>query len=99
MFENIVVRNGKTVTIKLLITISDLQFKQILIQKDHNIHTYSLFCVVVLAEENLRKPLLLVTYRNQVFLYFHFKLANKKVPKNKNSAHFPLIDIKYRNEI
>ena len=67
------------------------QFKQILIKKDHNIHPYSLFCIVVLAEENLRKPLLLVTYRNQVFLYFHFKLANKKVPKNKNSAHFPLI--------
>ena len=50
----------------------DLQLKQITISEDHNIHTYSLFCLVVLAVENSRKPLLLVTYRNQVFLYFHF---------------------------
>ena len=28
--------------------------------------------VVVLPMENSRKPLLLVTHRNQVFLYFHF---------------------------
>ena len=42
---------------------------------------YYLFCLVVLAEENSRKPLLLVTYRNQVYLYFHFYLKNKKVSK------------------
>ena len=59
------------VTINFIITISDLQFKQITIQEDHNIHRYSLFCLVVLAEENSRKPLLLITYRNEVFLYFH----------------------------
>ena len=51
---------------------SDRQLKQIIIQEDHNIHAYSFFCLVVLAVENLRKPLLLVTYRNQIFLYFHF---------------------------
>ena len=45
------------VTIMFLITISDLQLKQITIQEDHNIGTCSLFCLVVLAVENSRKPL------------------------------------------
>ena len=58
------------------------------IQADHNIQMHYLFCLVVLAEENSRKPLLLVTYRNQVFLYFHFYLKNKKVSK---IPHFSLI--------
>ena len=44
-------------TVKFLITISDLQLKQITIQKDVNIHTYFLLVVVV-------------TYGNQVFLHF-----------------------------
>ena len=66
------------VTIKFLITILDLQFKQITIQEDHNIQTYSLFCLVILAEENSRKPLLLVTNRNQIFLYFHFLMKEQK---------------------
>ena len=35
-------------------------------------HAYSLIFLVFLAVENSRKPLLLVTHRNQVFLYFHF---------------------------
>ena len=60
------------VTIKFLITILDLQFKQIKTQEGHKIHAYSLFCLDILAEENSRKPLLLVRYRNQVFMYFHF---------------------------
>ena len=60
--------------------ISDVQFKQITIQEDRNIHTYSAFC---LAEENSREPLLLVTYRHQVFLYIHFKLKNKKLSKKQ----------------
>ena len=64
--------------IKFLIIILDIQFKQIIIQEDHNIYTYSSFCLVVLAMENLRKPLLLLTYRNQVFLYLHFYLKSKK---------------------
>ena len=73
VFESKVVRNGKKHKHNMiLITILDLHLKQIKIQKDHNIHTYSLFCLVVFAAENSRKPLLLVTYRNQVFLYFHF---------------------------
>ena len=46
-------KENNKVPIKFLITISDLQFKQIKIQEDHNIHTYSLFDLVVLAEENL----------------------------------------------
>ena len=36
-------KRKETVTIKFLITIADLQFKQIAIQEDHNILTYSLF--------------------------------------------------------
>ena len=55
-----------------------LQLKRIAIHEDHNIHMNSIFCVVVLAVENLKKPILLVTYRNQVFLYFHFELKNKR---------------------
>ena len=34
---------------------------------------------------------LLETYRNQIFLYFHFELKNNKVSKDKNFAHFSLI--------
>ena len=41
---------------------SYLQLKQITIQEDYNIHMYSLFCLVVLAVENLKKPLLLVKH-------------------------------------
>ena len=79
-----------------LITISDLQLKHITVQEDHNIHTHFLFCLVVLAVENWKKPLLLVTYRNQIFLYFHFKLISKnqkktKTKQKKDFPHFPLI--------
>ena len=65
------------------ITTWDLQLKQITIHADLSIHTYSLFCFVVLAVENSRKPLLLVTYRNQVFLYYNFWLEMKKEKNNK----------------
>ena len=47
------------VTIRFLITTADLLLKQITIQEYHNTHTYSLFCLAVLAMENLR-------YRNLV---------------------------------
>ena len=63
-------KRKETVTLSFLITIWNLQLKQLTFDEDHNIHTYSLFCSVVSAVENSRKPLLLVTYRNQVFLYF-----------------------------
>ena len=43
-----------------LITISDLQTKQITIQEDHSIHTYSLFCLVVLALKNPVKTLFVI---------------------------------------
>ena len=46
------------------IIVSDLQLKQISIQEDCNIDTYSSLCFVVLAVQNVRKPLILVTYRN-----------------------------------
>ena len=65
--------------VTIIISISDLQLQQILIQEDHNIHTYSLF-LVVLAVENSRKPLLFVMYRNLVFI---FSFLNKK-QKRKN---------------
>ena len=45
------------VTIKFLVTIWDVQLKQITIQEDHNIHAYSSFCLVVLVEDNSRKPI------------------------------------------
>ena len=56
-------------TISFLITIWDVQLKEITIHEDHNIQ--------------MRKPLLLLTYRNQVFLYFNLKLKSKKEKKEK----------------
>ena len=60
------------VTIRFLITVSGLQFKQITIQEDHSIHTYTLFWLVVLAVENSRKPLFVTcnVYKAGLFLYF-----------------------------
>ena len=73
VLENIVEETERNiVTINFLIITWDLQVKQIIFYEDLNIHTYSLFCLFVLAAENSRKPLLLVTYRNQFFLYFNF---------------------------
>ena len=69
---------------------SDLQPKQITIQEDISIHTYYLFPLVVLAVGNLRKPLLLVTCRNQVILYFHFSLKSRKGKHNKKEKLHPL---------
>ena len=68
----------------------DLQLKQITIHEDHNIHKYSLFCLVNLAVEHPRKPLLLVTYRNQVYLYFHFLLKSKKGKNNQKEKFYTL---------
>ena len=48
------------VTKRFLMSILDLQLKQITIQEDHDIHPYLPFCFVVLAVENFKKPLLLV---------------------------------------
>ena len=57
----VIITERNIVTIRFLITILDLQPKQITIQEDHNIHTYShVFCLVVLALENSRKPLLVI---------------------------------------
>ena len=56
-------------TISFLITIWDVQLKEITIHEDHNIQ--------------MRKPLLLLTYRNQVFLYFNLKLKSKKEKKEE----------------
>ena len=48
------------------------------IQADHYsrrsqyLHIFFILFIVVSVEENSRKPLLLVTYRNQIFLYFHY---------------------------
>ena len=36
----------------------------------------------------MRKPLLLVMYRNQVFLYFHFNLRTKKFQKKQKFCTF-----------
>ena len=44
---------------------------------------FILFICFSCAVENSRKPLLLVTYRNHVFLYFHFQLKSKKFQKAK----------------
>ena len=72
------------VTIRFLITISDLQPMQITIKKDHNIPKYSLFCLVVFAKESSRKPFLLVTYRNQVFVSYSLLTKEQKRKKEKN---------------
>ena len=69
--------------VTIVTSISDLQLKQILVQEDHNIHTYSLF-FVVLAVENSRKLLLFVTYRNLVFI---FSFPNKKQKRKKKKFH------------
>ena len=59
-------------------------------QADHNSRRpqyshvfFILFICFSCAVENSRKPLLLVTYRNHVFLYFHFQLKSKKFQKAK----------------
>ena len=71
-------------TVKFLITISDLQLKQITIQKDLNIHTYFLLVVVV-------------TYGNQVFL--HFISIKSKKEKYNEKGKFHTLFFKYRNEV
>ena len=70
VLKNIVARKEEKQSHKVSHT-SNLQLKQMTIQEDHNNHVYSLFCLVVLAVKNSKKPLLLVMYRNQVFLCFH----------------------------
>ena len=56
MLENIFVRNRKKHSHNTVsLTISDLQLKQITIEEDHIINTYSLFCLAVLAAKNSRK--------------------------------------------
>ena len=59
VLENTVIRNRKKQR-------QYPQIKQITVQENHNIHTYSFFCLVVLAVENARIHLLLVTYRNEI---------------------------------
>ena len=49
---------------RFLITILNLLLKQITIQEDHDVHKLSLFCLVALAVEDSRKPLLPETYGN-----------------------------------
>ena len=39
--------------------------------------------LVALAVENSKKPLVLVSYRNQVFLDFHFSLTSKSKKEKK----------------
>ena len=69
---------------RFLITILNLLLKQITIQEDRDVHKLSLFCLVALAVEDSRKPLLPETYRNWVFLlYFHFQLKSKQEKNNK----------------
>lgn len=45
------------------------------IQEDYNVHTCSLFCLVVLAVENSRKPLLLATYYWSLNVEIYFKIS------------------------
>ena len=82
ILKNIVVRNGKK---------HGHQLKQMSIQEDCNIqYTYYSIVLVVLAVENSRKPLLLVTYRHVVFLYFHFQLKSKKEKNNEKEKFYTL---------
>ena len=56
-----------------------------------------LFCIVVLAVENSRKPLFFVAYRNQVF----YVLISNETEKNnkKEKRTFLSYDMKCRNEV
>ena len=87
------------VSIRFLITISDLQLKEIIVQKDHNIHTYSLFSLGIVSEENSRKHLLLVAFRNQVFLCFHFELKSQKEKKKKEKFHILFFNMAWSIEM
>ena len=73
VFDSINIRNGKKRSHNKVPYnyLASLHLKQIAIKEDHNSHTYSLFCLAVLARENLKKPFLIVAYRNQEF-YVHF---------------------------
>ena len=64
------------VTIRFDVTILDFQLKQVTIQKDHNIHTCSLFLLVALAVKNSRKLL------SGLFL-FSFLTKEQKRKTNK----------------
>ena len=60
-------------------------------------HKYSLFCLFVLSVQNSRKPLILVTYRNQFFSFLPKK--QKRFKKQKfHTLFFNMtwsIEIKY----
>ena len=62
-------------TLSFLITIWNLQLKQLTFDEDHNIHTYSLFCSVVSAVENSRKPN--IETRSFYILVTNFKAKKK----------------------
>ena len=62
---------------------SNLQLKQIRIQDDHNIHTCSLFCLAILAEENSITPLLLCNINKPGLFIFSFLTKEQKRKKEK----------------
>ena len=72
---------------KFLITIADLQFKQITIQEDHNIHTY----FVQLLQ--LQKSLVIFSVQKPGLSIFLFltKEQKRKKEKKKKSTHFSSI--------
>ena len=74
VFENIAVRTRKKHS-HIKVSYNYLEYPT---QLDHNSRR-SQYSHVFFTVENLRKPLLLVTHRNQVFLYIHFYIKNKKV--------------------
>ena len=85
VFENIVIRNEKKHShSKFSYNCSDLQLKQIAIQEDNNINTYSLFCLVVLVVE----PLLLVSFVSLPFCIFISNQSAKKKKRKKISHTF-----------
>ena len=92
-YSKTVIRNGKKHSdIKVFIQLSWISnFSRSQLKKITIFTQYSLFCLVVLTVENPSgKPLLLVTYRNQVLLYFHFSLKSKKEQNNDKEKLHPL---------
>ena len=71
MLKKIVIRNGKKQSHnKISSNYLGSPSQVVLNQEDHNIQTYSLFCLVALAVKNYTETLLPVAHRNQVVSFF-----------------------------
>ena len=73
-----------------------------LIQTDHNIDTYFLFCLVVLVVENSRKPFFICNVQKPGLFIFSFVANEQKRKKNNKKEKFHTLFFnmtQYRNEV